>query len=381
MDRKRKTGKGMLRILPMILAIMVMASTASATYVEGFVFCEGNGVPLEGVTVSGWIDGNPMNCGTGLFDCVELTGNDGLFRIHFTWRFNRFDPLPSFTLILTIDNVIHEVDFTPDDYEISLDGKHVSLKAPVYLDAEGCAPPPCGECKGKVIQLTLLYTGPDATVKVAQKVGKRDPGDGVVFEGDLETGDLFSFVGTDKNGTLGTEISLLIDGALNTKIHTSCSRPIYPGMISGLFEVVEGYSLEGGLICPLGTEPDPDPDPGCECDGGVTQLTLQYTGSSSEPIKVTGKGKRNKKTGEVIIPIIFFEDGVNDVVSAEGVFTIIGQEGRDNKLGKEIYIYVGDDLNTTIHTSCSQPIGIGLVSGDFVVLEGSSVKGGDLCPL
>ena len=220
---------------------------------------------------------------------------------------------------------------------------------------------PCGECKGKVSELTLLYTGTAAAVRVGQE---------------------FTFVGTDK-GTLGTDISLFINDELNTIIHTSCSQPIYPGMISDLFTVVEGYSLTGGLICPLGTDPDPDPDPpddDCECKGKVTQLTLQYTGISIEPIIVTGKGKKNKKTGEVDTPIIFFEDGVNDVVATDGVFTIIGS-GKDGKLGTDIYIHVGNDLNTTIHTSCSQPIGIGLVSGDFIVLEGFSAKGGELCPL
>ncbi len=158
---------------------------------------------------------------------------------------------------------------------------------------------PCGECKGKVNQLTLRYTGTPAEVRIEQKGKKgerdrkaergekgkkgekrgrgkkrerhekgqrREKGRGisdgvVVFEGELEEGELFTFVGLDNKGTLGTEISLFIDDELDTKIHTSCSRPIYPGMTSGLFEVVEGYSLEGGLICPLDTEP---PHHGCK---------------------------------------------------------------------------------------------------------------------
>ncbi|MCF7973009.1 MAG: hypothetical protein K9N55_04275 [Phycisphaerae bacterium] len=146
---------------------------------------------------------------------------------------------------------------------------------------------PCGECRGKVSELILRYTGTAAaTVTVEQKGDKAKKGkksykgkkkkkgheskrggdvsEGVVvFEGVLEADDLFQFFGLDDKGTLGTEISIFINGTLNTKIHTSCSRPIYPGMISGLFEVVEGVSLEGGLICPLGSEP---PDEGSRCD-------------------------------------------------------------------------------------------------------------------
>jgi hypothetical protein len=147
-------------------------------------------------------------------------------------------------------------------------------------------------------------------------------------------------------------------------------------MISGLFEVVEAYSLKGGLICALGDISDPN----CECEGGITQLTLQYAGASDEPIIVTGKGKKNKKTGEVEAPIIFYEDGVNDIVTADGIFTINGF-GKKGTLGSEIYIYVGDTLNTKIHTSCSQPIGPGLISGDFEVLEGYSREGGLLCDM
>jgi len=250
---------------------------------------------------------------------------------------------------------------------------------------------PCGECKGKVSKLTLQYTGTEAaTVRVEQK-GKKDKkgkkkgdvSDGeVVFERDLEEGDVFTFEGLDDKGTLGTEISLFINDALNTKIHTSCSKPIYPGMTSGLFEVVEGYSLEGGLICSLDTEPTDD---SCECKGKVTQLTLLYTGQSTDPIVVTGKGKKDKKTDEIIdAPIIFFEDDETDIVTTTPEhgreFTISGYDDKGT-LGTEIYIYVGNDLNTTIHTSCSQPIGIGLVFGDFTVIEGSSREGGPLCVL
>ena len=58
-------------------------------------------------------------------------------------------------------------------------------------------------------------------------------------------------IGNDKKGTLGTEIKICVDGELNTKIHTSCSKPIGPGLVSGDFKVIEGYSKEGGKLPPL----------------------------------------------------------------------------------------------------------------------------------
>lgn len=104
----------------------------------------------------------------------------------------------------------------------------------------------CGECKGKVTELTLLYTGMEAApVQVVQKNGD------TVFDETVQPGETFSFSGTDKHGTLGTEISLFVDGDLNTTIHTSCSQPIGPGLVSGDFEVIAGYSKDGGELCPV----------------------------------------------------------------------------------------------------------------------------------
>ena len=73
----------------------------------------------------------------------------------------------------------------------------------------------------------------------------------VVFSGSVDGGSEFSFSGTDKKGTLGTEISIFIEGNLNTKIHTSCSVPIGPGLEAGHFTVVAGSSRNGGALCPI----------------------------------------------------------------------------------------------------------------------------------
>ena len=107
----------------------------------------------------------------------------------------------------------------------------------------------CGDCEGKVTELTLQYIGDilDANIVVSQKEKK---GGIVVFDGIVQPDELFTFIGEDKKGTLGTEISIYVNGTLNTKIHTSCSKPIGPGLISGDFEVIEGYSRNGGALSP-----------------------------------------------------------------------------------------------------------------------------------
>ena len=77
-------------------------------------------------------------------------------------------------------------------------------------------------CEGKVTELTLQFNGADwGYVKVVQK--KKNY---VVYENTVAPGEQFTFTGTAKKGTLGSEISIFVDGVLNTKIHTSCSKPI-----------------------------------------------------------------------------------------------------------------------------------------------------------
>ena len=247
---------------------------------------------------------------------------------------------------------------------------HVDITYPDYPDEQKIVTVPiedvqeCAECEGKVTQLTLRYNGGDAAeIKVEQK-GKDG---GVVFNDVVQPGEEFTFSGMDKKGTLGTEISIYVDGILNTRIHTSCSQPIGPGLVSGDFEVIEGYSRNGGLLCPIPPVVEPVEEECAECEGKVTQLTLRYNGGDAAEIKVEQKGK----DGGVVF---------NDVVQPGEEFTFSGMD-KKGTLGTEISIYVDGILNTRIHTSCSQPIGPGLVSGDFEVIEGYSRNGGLLCPI
>ncbi len=222
----------------------------------------------------------------------------------------------------------------------------------------------CFECDGKITNLTLEYQGSlEALVEVFAKAGKDGLGE-LLFSGPVLPGGSFNIVGFDKNGTVGTEISLFVDGVLNTKIHTSCSKPIYIGMVSGFFEILDGYSLNGGRLCPGEGGVD------CrECDGKITNLTLEYQGSLEALVEVFAKAGRNE-LGETLF---------SGQVLSGGSFNFVGFD-RHGTMGTEISIFVDGVLNTKIHTSCSQPIYIGMISGDFEVLDGYSQKGGRLCP-
>lgn len=222
-----------------------------------------------------------------------------------------------------------------------------------------CPVPDCGKCEGKVTRLKLKYEGAlTEDIMVIQKKG-------ITVVEDVEPGDEFVIAGLDKNGTLGSEISLHVgDDPVATKIHTSCSQPIGPGMRFGPFLIVEGFSQKGGRLCPAVSSQ------GCGCEGKVTQLTLQYNGGSRQFIAILQKKENDPVFADYIEP--------------GTPFTFTGHD-KKGTLGTEIAIYteVNDnlELHTKIHTSCSQPIGPGMVFGDFEIIEGDSLKGGPLCPL
>lgn len=112
----------------------------------------------------------------------------------------------------------------------------------------------CGPCEGKVSRLVLRYDGPGTAL--VEVFAKRGPSVDPVFSGTVSPGGSFELTpppgGNDGHaGTLGTEIRIFVNGTLHTKIHTSCSQPIGPGLVSGDFTVLAGDSKHGGPLCPL----------------------------------------------------------------------------------------------------------------------------------
>ncbi len=237
----------------------------------------------------------------------------------------------------------------------------------------------CNDCDGKLNALTLQYNGnSEATIKVVQKKNSL-----IAFEGSVQPGGSFSFIGKDDKGTLGTEITIYVNGVENTKMHTSCSDPdVVPGYVSGDFLITAGSSRNGGDLCPSEIIPgerlwifDFNFTIDCEvpclpCKGKITELELQYDGPTAD-IVVKTKGKGKDKEGATI-----FEGNVESGHS----FTLYGNDDKGT-LGTEIKIYVNGVEKEKIHTSCSDPdVGPGYVAGDFTVIRGASREGGELCP-
>ncbi len=101
------------------------------------------------------------------------------------------------------------------------------------------------------------------------------------------------------------------------------------------------------------------------CDGKVSELTLRYNGDSAENVHVISKA------GTTLF---------DDIVYPGDEFTFWGDD-KKGTMGPEIQLFVACDLVGKMHTSCSVPIGPGLVVGDFEVVSGESRNGGTLCPL
>ena len=228
---------------------------------------------------------------------------------------------------------------------------------------------PCFDCDGGVTQLSLVYL-PAGDVYVRIKEGKKK----ILFEGTVSGGVPFTIDGTGKDGKIGKEIKIYVDGNENAKIHTSCSKPIGPGLISGDFSVVSGMSLRGGLLCPV-----PPPDPNSVCETGKPQvLTMQYTGDNclatdhnQDPEKVYCDGD---PVYNPTVNIIATDKSNPDdpkaktwfdaTVTLNGTFDIDATNYGETKLKAHTHVHIYDTFGKWLqslefHTSCSQPLAVG----------------------
>jgi len=115
----------------------------------------------------------------------------------------------------------------------------------------------------------------------------------------------------------------------------------------------------------IGDACDNDYSPCGECDGQVTQLTLKYLGKDKAYIKIVQ---------HLGLPVY------HGWVKPGDVFTIYGKR-QNGTFGPKVYVFLNCHFHTMLHTSCSQPIGPGLVKGSFLVVKGRSQHGGNLCPI
>ncbi len=97
---------------------------------------------------------------------------------------------------------------------------------------------PCGSCSGSVTDLTLTYIGNQAAT--------------VRFEGGGFGGERHVVPGNTipLNQLIGEDISISVDGELDTVISPLCRTGFGPGAIFGNFQIIAAWSHWGGLVCP-----------------------------------------------------------------------------------------------------------------------------------
>ena len=100
-----------------------------------------------------------------------------------------------------------------------------------------------------------------------------------------------------------------------------------------------------------------------ECQGGVSELTIGYTG---------------KKAADVVVKDAQGNQLFSGSVEQGGQFTVTAPQGGGT-LGNKITLVIGNK-SWSIKTNCKQAVGPGLEVGKFAVLSGKSTAG-DLCPV
>lgn len=167
----------------------------------------------------------------------------------------------------TTDQVALETIFKPDgrfSSQVCLTGGDTNLIqiTPVLCEGcdtqayqkinLGCETQQCGQCAGQVTSLTLTYQGPLESVDVVVTQRKNARQDYILFQSTVAPGEEFTFFGAKRDKTMGSKINVYVNGDFNGEFVTSCGQPkIGPGRISGDFVVSEGYSRNGGLLCPI----------------------------------------------------------------------------------------------------------------------------------
>lgn len=260
-------------------------------------------------------------------------------------------------------------------------------------------PPPLSgdlECEAKIAATRLLYTGPDS------------PNATVVFEGKSDaiarySVDLVSdetvlaaqngFTIDARPGDLGSKMTVSING-VEEVIHTSCSAPYIAGMPAPLDKPkgdpspnwsVVSFIDKNGTQVQLPDNGSPPltsvceivlgPVPSCKKTGKPKNLTWRYTGGTcwDSTFKVQKDFECSGTAVNPELPVyVKPEKGDPFWVDPGTDFTISLKQSKKITLSNN-----GREQKLKIHTSCSQPIAVGMTAGPLtlVAMDGKGISG------
>ena len=301
----------------------------------------------------------------------------------------------------------------------------VQAPAPVVVDSD---------CKGKLVNMTLEYTGLGCDASSNSQDAKRVNciGGGAVISG-LEG---VSVLITDKSGkkvwgsasnvnvgdtilaeaanakTKGKKAQKHIDS--NTKItifaggdvieqilfDTSCNQPINAGDQFGSLKVVALTSTKGGVV----ELPDEDPEPVCitelpnvappHCNGKISSMAVRYTGGGCDSSSNTQSAGSVICTGDAngVSPVrivisdpsganVYQDTGMVAATALGDVVDAAASNGGLSVLKGDTVVKVYDADNNLIeqvqfHTSCSEPINLGDRFGSIEIFSMTTTDGG-----
>lgn len=174
----------------------------------------------------------------------------------------------------------------------------------------------CSPCTDTVIELTFQYNGSSAPrVKIVQKDGE------VVFDGEVSPGGQFTISGRDDTGTLSPWVMVYINNIELSRVHTGCFAPIGPGLFIGDFEIISGFSCNGGPLCPVNEDNTGDDGD----DGDNDQRNTYYLDADGD-----GYGNPGTYTQSGAAPAGFVSDNTdcndNDATINPGVDEVCGDD-------------------------------------------------------
>ena len=142
----------------------------------------------------------------------------------------------------------------------SAEDNHIKVTPLVCEDCEktayqkikaSCEGEECSACAGQITMLELTYTGDLENAKIRVEQSQKNKDAKILFDSTVSAQESFEFYGAEKDKTMGPSISVYINDDLSGEFVTSCGEPkTLPGLVNGSFEVVRGYSRNGGLLCP-----------------------------------------------------------------------------------------------------------------------------------
>lgn len=144
-----------------------------------------------------------------------------------------------------------------------------------------CVEEECHSCDGKITKLKVMNS---CEINGLFKV--TDKNDNILFQKpDSTSGEEYEFSGVDSKGTMTTQITFSTECG-EFGLHTSCSKPVYPGMTlnDNKLTIVSGYSRNGGLLC------DNSGNQGTSSSSEKRRLQRRLRGKSGSKGKSDSKG-------------------------------------------------------------------------------------------